>query len=245
MGRDDTGTDFFLERAMRNRSFVRVFFLTVTIAITFVVPIVCGCSSEKTIENETFTVKLVALKGSEDPSKLDDPVHMVSKLVFELTDQSPQIEEVGDNLFKFTIEGKLVPSATARFQTPVVHVAMYGSPAHGGDNQSIPDNATLVVDQSDMESIYLDKDRLGAPYYRFEFTPEGRKKFERYTTDNVGNFVMIGFEGRIINWMPIKEPVLGSEGIIEGQFRKDHAERYLWGFRQAIIGYRIEIVKNP
>ncbi|MFH1676596.1 MAG: hypothetical protein ABIC40_06180 [bacterium] len=206
---------------------------------------VCGCSDEKVEKNETFTVRLVALKGSDDPSKLNEPIKVVRRLVLGLTEKSPQIEEIGDNLYKFTIEGKLIPSATARIQTPVVHVAMYGSPAHTADNQPIPDNATLVVDQADMQSIYLEKDRLGQPFYVFEFTPEGRKKFERYTTDNVGNYIMIGFEGRVINWIPIKEPVKGSQGLIEGRFRKDHAERYLWGLRQAIIGYRLEIVKDP
>jgi preprotein translocase subunit SecD len=207
------------------------------------VPVVSttGCRPHE----ETFVVELVALPGSPDPSGLADPKSVVEKLVFELTGQQPQIDEVGDDLYSFTVRGKLRPCAAARFQTPITRLEIVGSRQYVADNRPVPDDADLIITEKDLKSVYLEYNRLDRPEFVFEFTSDGEKRFEDYTESHVGDYVLFAFGGRVVNWVPIEGPVKGSQGIVEGRFNKEQALRYLLGLRMSMAGFRLAIVQEP
>jgi preprotein translocase subunit SecD len=220
----------------RNRRDRSRFCILVPVAILLL--ILAGCSSPL----ETYTVELVPLPGSPDPSRLENPQQVVGTLVLGLTEQQPLIDKVGDNRYRFTVEANITPGAVARFQTPAVYLELVGWNDHVADNRPVPEEAEVIVTQDDIRSIWLENDRLGKPVLIFEFKEEGQEKFETYTAGHVGNFVMSGIDGRVVNWIPIREPVLGERGWIEGRFSQEQALRYLWGIRVAMAGYRLQIV---
>lgn len=195
---------------------------------------------------ETYTVELVPLPGSDDVSQLENPRQTVGRLVLGLSGQQPMVEEVGENLYSFTIEGNLQPGIVARFQTPVVSLELVGYEERVPDNRPIPEDAEVIATEADICSIMLEHDRLGKPVFYFDFTEEGQAKFEEYTANHIEEYVIFGIDGRVVNWIPIREPVLGKTGVIEGRLTKEQALRYLWGIRMSMEGYRLKIVDiNP
>jgi len=194
---------------------------------------------------ETYTVRLVPLPGSHDPSKLDNPRAIVGNLVLGLLGQQPEIEEIGDNLYLFTIEANITPGAIARLQTPSVKLVLAGWDDRVADNRPVPPAAEVLITEADLKTIRLDEDHDGKPIMIFEFKEDGQRKFEKYTAENIGKFIIVGIDGRVVNWMPIRQPVLGERGMIEGRFTKEQAIRYVWGIRMSMTGYRLQIVDNP
>ncbi len=212
-----------------------------TVAVCGIMIFACpGCSAPI----ETYIVKLEALPGFPDPSEIDNPRQIVGTLVLGLTGRQPAIEEVGENRYQFTLAADLQPGVIARLQTPAVHLDLVGWDEYVADNRPIPHEAELIVTEQDMRTIYLEYDRLNKPLLIFEFTEDGQAKFEEYTANHVGNFIMFGVGGRVVNWIPIREPVLGNKGYIEGLLTREQAMRYLWGITMSMKGYRLVIVRD-
>jgi len=74
-----------------------------------------------------------------------------------------------------------------------------------------------VIDQNPSSDYYQ------KPVISLEFTEEGGKKFAAYTSANVGKYLAIVIDKRVISSPVINEPIPGGRATISGRFTFDEA----------------------
>jgi len=103
-----------------------------------------------------------------------------------------------------------VPTTTAPVTTPV---KVYQTIMTGRDLKA----AYPVIDQNPSSDYYQ------KPVISLEFTEEGGKKFAAYTSANVGKYLAIVIDKRVISSPVINEPIPGGRATISGRFTFDEA----------------------
>ncbi len=103
-----------------------------------------------------------------------------------------------------------VPTTTGPVTTPV---KVYQTIMTGRDLKA----AYPVIDQNPSSDYYQ------KPVISLEFTEEGGKKFAAYTSANVGKYLAIVIDKRVISSPVINEPIPGGRATISGRFTFDEA----------------------
>ncbi len=103
-----------------------------------------------------------------------------------------------------------VPTTTQPVTTPV---KVYQTIMTGRDLKA----AYPVIDQNPSSDYYQ------KPVISLEFTEEGGKKFATYTAANVGKYLAIVIDKRVISSPVINEPIPGGRATISGRFTFDEA----------------------
>ncbi len=83
-----------------------------------------------------------------------------------------------------------------------------------------------------------------APKIDFEFKPEAREAFGRYTARNVGKFLAIALDDRIISCPVIRSPILGGRGEISGNFTQEQVVDLVIKLDSGRLPVPLEIIEN-
>ncbi|MBU0493943.1 MAG: protein translocase subunit SecD [Chloroflexi bacterium] len=98
--------------------------------------------------------------------------------------------------------------------TPVTTpVRVYQTVMTGRDLQS----AYVVIDQNTSSQFY------GKPIISLTFTGEGAAKFAQYTTNNVGSYLAIVIDKRVISSPRVESAITEGKAVIQGQFTLDES----------------------
>jgi len=84
-------------------------------------------------------------------------------------------------------------------------------------------NSIAVVTGRDLKSARRSSDEWNNPAVAFSLNPVGAKRFELFTSENIGKALAIVFDGKIISAPIIQDKISGS-GIIHGRFTVEEAE---------------------
>lgn len=101
------------------------------------------------------------------------------------------------------------------------------SPTPEGTPAASPTPAPIryhtVLTGKDLKSVGVSRDQLGRYVVDIEFTDEGAKIFKEWTTQNVGKYLGIVLDKRVISSPVIREPITEGRGQIEGNFTAESA----------------------
>lgn len=82
------------------------------------------------------------------------------------------------------------------------------------------------------------------PYIAFSLTQDGGKIFGDYTTNNVGRFLAITIDKKVISSPVIKSAITGGSGIIEGQFTLDQANSLAIQLKYGALPIPLKVVES-
>jgi len=145
-------------------------------------------TKEPTIVRRGSNRILIELPGLDNPGRIKKLLGKTAKLSFRIVSED-------DNEFS---------SELLSFEDSDEKLNISKRIVVSGDNLS---NANPKIDNQTNQAIVS-----------FTFDRVGAKKFGRFTTDNVGKRLAIILDGKIISAPQIREPILGGNGQISGNF---------------------------
>ncbi len=119
------------------------------------------------------------------------------------------------------------------------------------DTVILPDNKTtvkvpkkVILTGADLVDARGQFDQFGRPNVAFTFKSSAAKKFEDYTTQNVGKYLTIALDNRVISSPVINSPIPGGHGVIEGGFTLESARDLAVLLRGGALPVPVEVVEN-
>ncbi len=125
-----------------------------------------------------------------------------------------------------------------------------GAGWQGTDTAVLPDKSTLKIDKkvlltgADLSDAQVTFDQFGRPQVGFTFKSSAAKKFEDYTTKNIGKYLTIVLDNRVISSPVINSPIPGGKGVIEGGFTLDSARDLAVLLRGGALPLPVRVVEN-
>jgi preprotein translocase subunit SecD len=115
----------------------------------------------------------------------------------------------------------------------------------------LPDNKTtlkvpkkVILTGADLVDAREQFDQFGRPNVAFTFKSGAAKKFEDYTTKNIGKYLTIALDNRVISSPVINSPIPGGHGVIEGGFTLESARDLAVLLRGGALPVPVEVVEN-
>lgn len=82
------------------------------------------------------------------------------------------------------------------------------------------------------------------PVISFRFTPPGAHQFGQFTRENIGRPFAIVFNDQVISAPVIREPILGGQGQISGNFTVAEAQRMALTLKSGALPARLSIIEE-
>ncbi len=96
--------------------------------------------------------------------------------------------------------------------------------AAGASNPFANQTFKTIMTGKDLQSATVGFDQYNRPEIQFVLTAEGSKTFADYTEKNVGKYLAIAMDKRIIESPVIQSPITGGRGVINGNFTLQQAQ---------------------
>lgn len=118
------------------------------------------------------------------------------------------------------------------------------------DTVVLPDKTRLTLPKkviltgADLSDAQVTFDQFGRPQVGFTFRSSAAKTFEDYTTKNVGKYLTIVLDNRVISSPVINSPIPGGKGVIEGGFTLDSARDLAVLLRAGALPLPVKVVEN-
>jgi len=126
-----------------------------------------------------------------------------------------------------------------------------GSEWQGNDKVILPDNKTtiplqkkVILTGADLTDARTQFDQYGVPVVGFTFKSSAAKKFEDYTSKNIGKYLTIVLDDRVISSPVIRTAIPGGKGQIEGGFNLDSARDLAVLLRGGALPLPVHVVEN-
>ncbi|MEE9479713.1 MAG: protein translocase subunit SecD [Kiloniellales bacterium] len=153
---------------------------------------------EPSIQRQGEERILVQLPGVRDPERIKSLLGKTAKLTFQFLDETvtrPGID----------------PTPAGSVVLPSDELGSDGQPLKYVVHRRVMVSGETLVDA---QLTFQDNQ----PVVSFRFDPVGAKRFGDATKKNVGRIFAIVLDGRVISAPRIREPILGGQGIISGNF---------------------------
>jgi len=157
---------------------------------------------EPTIQRQGERRIIVQLPGINDPERMKDILGKTAKLTFHLVRQD--VNPSGD----------VPPSAKV---LPAAETGPNGEPAR----RYVVEKRVMVSGENltDAQPSF----QQGQPVVSFNFNSVGGSRFAEATKENVGEPFAIVLDDEVISAPVIREPILGGQGMISGDFTTEEA----------------------
>ncbi|HEV2439688.1 MAG TPA: protein translocase subunit SecD [bacterium] len=125
-----------------------------------------------------------------------------------------------------------------------------GTAWQGTDTVVLPDKTTRKVPKTvlltgaDLSDAQVQFDQFGRPQVGFTFKGSAAKKFEDYTTKNLGKYLTIALDNVVISSPVINSPIPGGKGVIEGGFTLESARELAVLLRGGALPLPVHVVEN-
>jgi len=159
---------------------------------------------EPSIQRQGNDRILVQVPGLGDPQKLLDIIGKTAKLTFRLVDTSMPVEQA--------LQGRPPPDDEI----------VYGSKGENGQPYLLEKRVIVSGEELTDAQPGFDQ-RTTEPIVRFTFNSSGARKFGQVTQENVGRPFAIVLDNEVISAPVIREPIIGGQGQISGNFTVESA----------------------
>lgn len=181
-------------------------------------------------EFNTLDKRVNALQGAvEVVRKRIDPGGTMEILVTHnnvdrLVIQVPGIKEKAEKKGDLTIDSltKLLGSTV---QLQFIDTGSESFPEGTDISEQIKNGKYPVTfEGSELNKAEFRTDQVGQPIVGFEWKKEAGDRFGQYTSQNVGKYMAIVLDGKVISCPVIKGPIWGGSGVIEGKFSTEQVD---------------------
>ena len=147
---------------------------------------------------------LVQVPGVDNPERILALIGTTAKLTFRLVDTSVSPDQAQ--------QGRLPPESELLFGT-----AKDGKPPYVIEKREMVTGEDLIDAQPGFDQ------RTSEPIVNFKFNIKGARRFAQVTQENVGRPFAIVLDNEVISAPVIREPILGGQGQISGNFTVEGA----------------------
>lgn len=132
------------------------------------------------------------------------------------------------------------PSATPSALDPSGEAATGAGEAVGAEEERVFET---IITGADLESSEVAFDQIGAPMVSFKLKSEGGQKFAEFTTNNVGRYLAIVVDKKVISSPTVRSPITGGSGVIEG-VNLEEARKIVLQLKYGALPVSLEVVQN-
>lgn len=162
---------------------------------------------------------LVQLPGVQNPEEVKELLGKTAKLSFHLVDESTTAEDAKRG--KLPVDSKLIVGSSGSY-------VLKRLPVVGGEH--------LVDSRASFTGT--------EPVVSFEFDSFGSKKFGKATKENVGSRLAIVLDNDVISAPKINGPIMGGNGIIEGNFTVKSASELAMLLRSGALPAPLQVMEE-
>ncbi|GAB4529536.1 MAG: protein translocase subunit SecD [Anaerolineales bacterium] len=101
-----------------------------------------------------------------------------------------------------------------------------------------------VMTGSALKSVQVTANQVGQPEVSFVLTTDGSRTFAEYTTNNVGKYLAIVLDKRIISIPVVNSPITEGSGVIQGQFTSEEANQLAVQLRYGSLPIPLKVVET-
>ena len=101
-----------------------------------------------------------------------------------------------------------------------------------------------VMSGPDLQTASVGFDQFNQPDINFVLTGSGTKKFSDYTTNNVGKFLAITMDKKVIEAPRIQGPITGGNGQITGRFTLAEAQSLVIQLKYGALPIPLKVVNS-
>jgi preprotein translocase subunit SecD len=101
-----------------------------------------------------------------------------------------------------------------------------------------------IMTGKDLKSADVGFDQYNQPLVNFTLTAQGSKTFADFTTKNVGKYLAITLDKKVIESPVIREPITGGSGQISGGFTLDSAKSLVIELRYGALPIPLKVVES-
>ncbi|NPV76957.1 MAG: protein translocase subunit SecD [Anaerolineae bacterium] len=149
-------------------------------------------------------------------------------------------------------EGSLIKTSlgqTGQVEQPTPEAATTQTEATSNDTQPTPAPTedkiwTTVMTGTDLKTVSVTTNNLGKPVVAFELTAQGQKIFADFTTKNVGKYLGIVLDKKVISVPVINSAITEGSGVIEGNFTVDQANALAIQLRYGSLPVPLKVVES-
>ena len=135
-------------------------------------------------------------------------------------------------------DGTSLPEGT------IVKTSLGGPPAGIQVTDPSGTEYKTIVQGKHLRTAAVGFGEVGRPEIRFEFNDEGAKLFGDFTTQNVGRYLAITLDKRVISSPVIQNPIVGGSGRITGTFRLEQAQNIVIQLKYGALPVPLKVVQN-
>jgi len=145
-------------------------------------------------------------------------------------------------IVRTTLDQPVTPTASLPAPTPTVT----GTATITSTQETTPTVKvyTTIMTGRHLKSAEVGFDQLGKPNIRFTLKDDGPKIFADFTSKNVGRYLAIALDKRVISSPVIKSPITDGSGVIEGNFTIDSARNLVVVLKYGALPVPLEVVEN-
>jgi preprotein translocase subunit SecD len=190
---------------------------------------------------------------------MDGVLRIIRNRVDQLGVAEPAITRQGPNRILVELPGIQNPqraidligkTALLEFVDTGTQSLPQGAEWQGTDTVILPDKRTLklpkkvILTGADLKDAQVTFDQYGRPQVGFTFKSSGTKTFGDYTTANVGKYLTILLDNRVISSPIINSPIPEGRGVIEGGFTLESARDLAVLLRGGALPLPVNVVEN-
>lgn len=101
-----------------------------------------------------------------------------------------------------------------------------------------------VMTGKDLKTVNVSRDRLGRYVIEFTLSPEGAKVFAEHTAANIGKYLTIVLDKRVISSPVINSEIPDGAGVIEGGFTQESANALAVQLRYGSLPIPLKVVET-
>jgi len=151
------------------------------------------------------------------------------------------IQQTG--VLEFVDTGDISPEEGTFIQTDIATGSATETPP-APEGTEPPTVYHTIMTGRELESVNVGLDSLGSPAIDFVLTPEGATIFAEHTAANVGKFLTITLDKRVISPARINGAIPGGQGQISGNFTAESANALAVQLRYGSLPIPLKVVET-
>lgn len=184
-----------------------------------------ACSSATKFLPPTATILAAPAESATwDAASLQQASEIIAARLKEKAAGQFDVQVTGGNRISVTlVDAKDLPVAQ-KAVTEVGAVTFVDTQQVYFVGQEIGFKEQVILTQADIHTALAQEVQSGQYEVSFALNPDGTRKMADYTRGNIGHFLAIVRDGRVVSCPRINGEILGGQGIISGKFTRQEAE---------------------
>jgi len=112
------------------------------------------------------------------------------------------------------------------------------------DGENPPTVYHTIMTGKDLKQVAVSQDQLGQYVVQFELTPEGAKIFGDHTAANIGKYLTIVLDKRVVSSPVINSAIPDGSGIVQGNFTSETANALAVQLRYGSLPVPLKVVET-